>query len=347
MKAVLFSFTTVGTLLSERIASFLRHAGWDVTAKGYADHIPRHSTVTPLEQPLSQAVGVAFQAAQCLIFIGAAGIAVRMIAPYIQQKTTDPAVLVLDERGQFVIPLLSGHIGGANALARQLAAQLRGQAVLTTATDVNDLFAVDEWAARQGLVLPSLAAAKAFAAAILETKSAGLYSDFPVTGTLPPSLHKAAVGTVGIAAALRSDCHPFRTTVVVQPVIFHLGIGCRSGKSAAEIAAAVDAILQQLAIHPQAVAAVHSIDLKAREPGLVAFCAQRHWPFTTYSAKTLAAVPGHFTASSLVLRVVGVDNVCERAAVAGSHGGTLVLPKQAGNGITIAVAYEPYTLSFT
>lgn len=113
--------------------------------------------------PLEKAVyGAAFSEMDALIFVGAAGIAVREIAPYVRDKRTDPAVLGLDERANFVIPLLSGHIGGANALARRLAAALGATAVVTTATDVNGKFSVDTWAAEHGCAISDMGAPNRF-----------------------------------------------------------------------------------------------------------------------------------------------------------------------------------------
>ena len=94
-----------------------------------------------------------FAASDALIYIGAVGIAVRAIAPYCRSKAADPAVVVLDECGRFAVPLLSGHLGGANALARRLAAVCGAVPVITTATDLHGLFAVDEWAKRQGCIV--------------------------------------------------------------------------------------------------------------------------------------------------------------------------------------------------
>lgn len=347
MKAYIFSFTRQGIQCSHSVRQALPQGQWEVTVYGLEKYSTGHDGIQPFPASVKETVGHVFQDAQCLIFIGAAGIAVRSIAPYIQSKKTDPAVLVVDEKGEYVIPLLSGHIGGANELALMVAQKLKGQAVLTTATDVNQLFAVDEWAARQHLVIASMDEAKAFAAAIVEQKQAGFYSDFPREEALPPSLHAAKTGTVGVALSLRADAHPFTTTVVVQPKIFHLGIGCRAGITAGAVTDAVDQALADMKILPDAVAGIHSIDLKRYEEGIIAFCHRRNLPFTTFSAAKLAALPGRFTASSFVLRTVGVDNVCERAAVYGSHGGTLLMRKTAYDGVTLAIAYEPYTVSFT
>lgn len=155
MKAVVFSFTQAGTALGCRVVAHLRGEGWDVRQASLKKFAVVQEGVLPFTPNLHDEAARAFEAARLVVFIGAAGIAVRTIAPFIRHKDLDPAVLVIDEKGQFVIPLLSGHIGGANAIARRLAEELQGQAVVTTATDVNALFAVDEWAARQGLRLSS------------------------------------------------------------------------------------------------------------------------------------------------------------------------------------------------
>ena len=254
--------------------------------------------------------------------------------------------MVIDEKGQFVIPLLSGHIGGANAIARRLAEELQGQAVVTTATDVNALFAVDEWAARQGLRLSSLADAKAFAAAMLEKGAAGVYSDFPLQGPLPQGLVYAFHGDAGLVITTKAQVPVFRTTVVARPVIVHVGIGCRKGTTARDIAYWVNAVLQRANLSPDAIADVSSIDVKRGEAGLLAFAKAQQWPLHFFTADELNAVPGDFTASDFVKERVGTDNVCERAAVLASHQGTLIVTKQSRRGITVAVACERYQARF-
>ena len=112
-----------------------------------------------------------------LVFIGSAGIAVRLIAPYIKDKTTDPAVICIDEKGQFVIPLLSGHIGGANELAERLSSELSATAVITTATDVNHTFAVDVFAKNNGLGILNPSAVKNISSKILNGEIVSVKSD--------------------------------------------------------------------------------------------------------------------------------------------------------------------------
>ena len=115
----------------------------------------------------------AWARADALVFVGAAGIAVRAIAPHVRDKFSDPAVVSVDEAGRFAVPLLSGHVGGANELARRVAALTGGQAAVSTATDVNGLFAVDVWARERGMAITDRALAKEVSAALLEGRPVG------------------------------------------------------------------------------------------------------------------------------------------------------------------------------
>ena len=144
--AAILSFSDKGAETAARVAKAME-AEWSVSL-----YAPRGE--------LKKVTGELFSSCDALVFVGACGIAVRAVAPYVTAKTSDPAVIVLDELGQNVISLLSGHIGGANALCWSLAAALDGEAVITTATDVNKRFSVDAWAARQGLFIESMPLAK-------------------------------------------------------------------------------------------------------------------------------------------------------------------------------------------
>ena len=223
---------------------------------------------TPLPAPCARSTGPLFAWADALVFVGAAGIAVRSIAPWVRDKRTDPAVLCVDELGRFIVPLLSGHIGGANALALRLAEGLGAVPVVTTATDVNGRFSVDAWAARQGLFLDSMKAAKAVSAAILEGP-VPLCCDFPVEGELPPGVVRGDGGAVGVCVSWRRKA-PFRETLLLVPPVLRLGLGCRRGIAPEAVRAAVEQVLDQHGIHPRAVKGAASIDLKRDEAGLLA-----------------------------------------------------------------------------
>ena len=288
----------------------------------------------------------AFSCCRLMIFIGATGIAIRSIATSIRSKTRDPAVISIDEQGKFVIPLLSGHIGGANSLATGIAAFLGAVPVITTATDVNDLFAVDEWAARHKMSIFNMDAAKTFASYLVDCKKVGVKSEFPVKGTLPRGLVLAEEGPVGMAISLRKTVQPFVETVVLRPRILHLGIGCRRGTSKDKIEEIVIQELARLKVTLSVVKGIASIDVKKDEQGLLTFADECALPIRFYSAEELNAVKGEFTPSDFVAKTVGVDNVCERAAVLDSNGGRLLLRKTGRNGVTLAVAVENFVVDF-
>ena len=130
--------------------------------------------------------------ADAIIFVGATGIAVRAIAPFIHGKAVDPAVLVIDEAGRYVISLLSGHLGGANALARTAAALIEAEPVITTATDAESAFAVDTFAKENGFLLTDLRKAKEVSAKVLRGEKLRIYSDIPMERLVQrPARHEA------------------------------------------------------------------------------------------------------------------------------------------------------------
>ena len=286
--------------------------------------------------------GEKFSESDALIFVGATGIAVRNIAPYIEDKMTDPAVISVDEKGAYIIPILGGHVGGANELARKIAGVLGGESVVTTATDINKKFSVDTWAVSQGLVIESREAAKDISAEILE-RDVLLKSDLPIKGELPLGVKPASdvasaasnaePGAAANAAACAEACagiyigwkkkEPFNNTLRLIPCILHLGIGCRKGTSAEKIRAFVEKVLEEENIDKRAIKGVASIDIKSNEEGLLAFAAEEGVPINIYSAEELAELSGDFSSSTFVEGVTGVDNVCERAAVMDAKRGSV------------------------
>lgn len=290
------------------------------------------------EYPLKKWAEESFAQSGALIFVGAAGIAVRAIAPYLQNKANDPAVIVVDEQGKFVIPILSGHLGGANALARRVAAWSGGTAVITTATDLNGVFAVDEWAKRQNCVIPATEKIKEVSAALLAGRTIRVSSDFAVAGRPPQNVCLTEQKDYDVKLGLKTRG---KDVLRLVPRIAVLGVGCKKNTTCEQLEHALEQTLGKASLYPQSICAAASISLKKREPGLLEFCAGHGWPLLTYSARQLAAVQGDFTSSAFVQKVTSVDNVCERSAVLAS-GGKLYSKKNAGNGVTMAVALKPY-----
>ena len=338
IRAAVFAFSVRGVCVARQVMEALSAAQW----RSFAPARLAAAGFEKIEGRLTDSAGPVFQWADMLIFVSSCGIAVRAIAPYVRDKTTDPAVLVIDDSAKYVVSLLSGHIGGANRWAEALAEILGAVAVVTTATDVNGRFAVDAWAAEQGLRISSKEVAKAVSAAILEGP-VPLCADFPIIGALPPGVVPGGTGEVGICISWRKQS-PFRQTLLLVPPVLRLGIGCRRGTSAEAIASVVDQVLEESGAAPGAVKLAASIDLKRDEPGLFSFCEQRGWPLRFYTAAELAAVGGDFTPSAFVRQVTGVDNVCERSALLGAE--QLLVKKTARDGVTAALAIEHWEVRF-
>ena len=300
--------------------------------------------------PLGEWTAEHFEAGNSLVFVGACGIAVRAIAPFVHSKTKDPAVVVMDEGENFVIPILSGHLGGANDLARAIARDFNVTPVLTTATDVTGRFAVDEWTKRQQLAIVNPGRIKTVSGALLDGEKVKVWSDDPIAGDPPEGLvfcgkaGEADGEGPGVIVTMKALA-PGGKLLHAVPRRAVLGVGCRRGVSADDLLQYFKSFMKQIGLAPQALAQVASIDIKKDEPGINAFAGALGVPFVTYSAQELAAVPGEFSASELVKRVTGVDNVCERAAVLAS-GGTLICRKHAGSGITMALAVMPAELTW-
>ena len=283
----------------------------------------------------------AFAACDALIYVGACGIAVRAVAPFVRSKTTDPCVLVVDEQGRYVIPVLSGHIGGGNELAQAAARLLGAEPIVTTATDLNGLFAVDVWASRHSLRILDPSFIKAVSGKLLGGECVRISSEYPIRGTVPDGV-VLSDERPDVVVGIRSVDVPALHLIV--PCVT-AGVGCRKGMPETEIEDAFSRALAEAGLAPESVTAVASVDLKKDEPGLVDFCLRARLPFTTFSSETLSALPGAFTSSDFVRSVTGTDSVCERAAVAAS-GGELIFAKHAYHGVTVAFAASPVELTW-
>ncbi len=337
MKTYLFAYSKRGIETAERIAAAL-----DGEKHCYAAEKHACGAFMPVEKPSASLYERAFSSADALIFVSSCGIAVRSVAPFIKNKATDPAVIAVDESGSFVIPLLSGHIGGANTLAKSIASAIGAVPVITTATDVRGRFSADEWAARRGFALSDMSAAKAVSAAILEG-DIPLVSDFPIKGELPSGVIFGSSGEVGIAVSYKT-AEPFTKTLRLIPKCLFLGIGCRRGTPKELIESAVEAVMDENGLDIRAVKSAASIIIKSDEAGLLEFCREKGLKIDFYSAEELRQVSGDFTQSEFVKSVTGVDNVCERAAMIASD--RLLVNKTPVSGVTVAVGLKNTEVSF-
>lgn len=291
--------------------------------------------------PLDKICRQAFEEKTALLFIGATGIAVRHIAPYIKDKLSDPPVIVMDEKGLHVIPLLSGHVGGANELAYEISEKLGADPVITTATDLNRAFSVDLFAKERNLKIVNRDGIAKVSVKALEGKPITLsIKDYPpkekVDVVITDDESKYESGTI----ALRPETGSLSTfTNPSDDKKYALGIGCKKGKNAEAIETAVLNVLKSADINISDVYAVCTIDIKENEEGLLEFTKKYSLPFITFEKELLEKAEGDFTPSEFVKNITGVDNVCERAALlAAGKGSRLVVKKAANSGVTVAVA---------
>lgn len=330
-------FSPNGAALGQRIlaAEDVFAADWELTQCFGADH-----------ESLSDWTRRVFEPGNNLIFIGAAGIAVRAIAPYVREKQSDPAVVVVDEKANWCIPILSGHLGGANLLADKLAKRTGAQAVITTATDVRGVWAVDSWAKREKLKVINPGKIKEISAGLLQGQTKKLFSEFPIAGKLPAGVVFSDAVSCDIYVGIHRLTDREQEPLYLVPAALIAGIGCRKGAQREQLDALFEEVLEQNNVWQQAVRKICSIDLKKEEPGLLSFCAEHGILLETYDVETLRNLDGEFTASAFVSQVTGVDNVCERSAMAGSQNGKILISKMAKNGVTAAFVLDEIKISF-
>ena len=394
------SFTRAGQNLSIRIKEILESEDCRVyeTALGLAEgetlSISLYSKcrfwqygaeefILPWAGDIREFAAQAFERKEPILFIGACGIAVRSIAPYVKDKKTDPPVIVMDEKGKYVIPILSSHLGGGEKLAELLSEILGGQLINTTASDVNQRFAVDTFAKTNGLKISDMKKAKDVAAAIVDGKKCIISisrRDFEVEGALPdevtvqwvensvPQGEDSGIQYVKVMISNRTDelvCTDMIEEAALQsktadmtgkiplqliPKNVILGVGCKKGKNVQELMAFILCVLDQLKLVPDAVKCMASIDLKKDEQGLLQAAEILNVPFLTFSSEKLEKqqLPEEtecFSESEFVKEVTGVSNVCERAAVA-AGADYLIQKKVSYQGMTLAVGIQKGTICF-
>jgi len=295
---------------------------------------------------LSDVFREAFEQGDNLICIMAAGIVVRSIAPLLKSKAADPAVVVVDEAGQFAISLLSGHLGGANDLARQVAQVLEGTPVITTATDVQGLPALDQLAAEQDLSIENLPQVRVVSMALLEGRPVRvvdpdnyineLVTQYPELFTLQPDLDRAlnAPGPAVYAGFLE---RPWPADWLrLRPRNLVAGMGCHKGTPEKELVDFIEQTFKQEGLSLLALKALATIEAKKDEPGLRMAARSLGVEFLWFTAQELEAIPAP-NPSARVARHIGVVSVSEAAALK-AGGVELIVPKRKAANATLAVA---------
>ncbi len=274
----------------------------------------------------AQSVQQAFSRYSALIFIGATGIAVRVLAPLLVDKFHDPAVVVIDERGKHVISLLSGHIGGANTLARHLASILGVDPVITTATDVNEVAALDTLACQlNARMLDFRMAVKTVNQMLVSQQRVGLWWDESLADEVSRCDRRGFITVSCLDALPELDalvCITLRDTLPELPLPHWklvprrivAGIGCRRDTPCALISQLLSRQFAAQRLDPLALKAIGSIVVKQDEPGLIELARAADVPFEIFSVAALCEHQHRFPASQFVKQTVGVGSVSGPAA---------------------------------
>ncbi|WP_379970308.1 cobalt-precorrin 5A hydrolase [Ectobacillus sp. sgz5001026] len=300
-----------------------------------------------------------FKSYQGLIIIISLGAVVRMIAPLLKDKKVDPAVVVIDDKGENVISVLSGHIGGANELTREVAATLGANAIITTASDVQQTIPVDLFGKRFGWVWESAEKLTPVSAAVVNEEQIAIVQEsgekewWNYNHPLP--IHMKVYHSV--AEALK---HPHNAALVVthrnlhaeensilqngvlyRPKVIVLGMGCNRGTSFEEIESVIHETLDELHVSIKSVKALCTIDLKKDEEGLLEVVRKNDWEFVYYSPEVLNRVKIK-QPSETVFKYTGAYGVSEPAALLYSGAEALELVKKKSGNVTISVAVIPH-----
>lgn len=357
MKIGILALTAGGRDLALQVASKYNQKGRQ--ADVYLPEHMREELQPPIffyKERLRELVPSLFSQYRGLVFIMAAGIVVRLIGPLAKDKKTDPAVIVMDEKGQFIVPILSGHLGGANSLAGELAPLLGATAVITTATDVLGKTAPDELARKYNLVIEPWENLVKINSLLANDAKVDWFVDEDIKEAQfikeiePISLAKyhwdgASDGTVLITNRLLPV--PKQPYLFLRPKNLIMGVGCRKGIASGEIISAIYQTLAQGQRSAKSLLKLTSVDVKKAEPGLQQAAEYFQVPIEFYDRANIEEAFKKWpqlNKSTFVQKQIGVDGVCEPTALMGGRETSLLVPKQKFPGITTALVEDVYRL---
>lgn len=290
------------------------------------------------------------------VFIMSTGIVIRIISPHIRHKTIDPAVVVVDDRGDHAISLLSGHIGGANSLTRKISKILGATPVITTATDKNNLPSIDLIAKNAGLFIENPDAIKNVNMALISGEKIGVYDPFHlIIDSIPISL---VLGIDKDGKPSSQEKIFFKTNpgvfvndintdlpahiLILRPGTLVAGIGCNRGTEKRELKSFLADVFRRFSLSLNSLAGIATIDLKKDETGLTDLADDLKVPINFFTSKELNRVDNITSPSIRVEKHVGAKSVCEASAILASKNGKLIVPKQSIRNVTVAVARIPF-----
>lgn len=279
-----------------------------------------------------------------LVFIAATGIAIRLINPFIEHKTKDPAVIVIDDLGRYVISLLSGHIGGANDLTNYISEKINGLAIITTASDSRGIESIDLFAQKKGYDMEDMNSITNLTSMMVNGRRIGFYSEdkdiinysnLVILKDLE-NLDKDIEGIILVSSHTSNDIKiPY---TILRPKNIHLGVGCRKGIEVHRIIEAIKTSFKDANLSINSIKSMGTVEVKKDEAGIIEAAEYFNCPLKIFTIEEISKVEDMFEKSQFVKDTIGVYSVSE--PVAHLLGGQLITRKSKHNGITISISKE-------
>ncbi len=325
MKLAFIAITKGGEVLAKKLSSQLEEA-----------------TLLPKGKKVGETIAENWQDFDGFVFIMAAGIAVRSIAPLLQHKHHDPCVVVMDEKGQHAISLLSGHIGGGNQLAHRIASLTGGKAVITTGSDTLDLTPLDLWAKEQNLHVRSQEKLTMASGTLVNRGYLHIYADI-IVKNLPHGLQQTADWTDADIIVSHKNIYPKEVTLF-EPRNLVIGVGCNRGTPEIEFEECLNDLLEDTKLCRSSIRNLASIDKKNDEVGLLQFARINHWHIDFFDKDSINELK-NLEISFAALKAVGAIGVAEPTALLSGGTNLLLSRKRKWKNITMAIAQAPFSLS--
>lgn len=331
MDVALICFTMNGYVLAEKTEKILERAG----------HVPmlytksrnlREIAAISVKESLKLWTKKMYESKDAIIFIGASGIAVRAIAPYVEDKKYNPAIIVLDEQGKYGISLMAGRHGIANELTKKVCSGLDAVPVLTSATDEDVVFAVDLFAKKNHLHISNMSLAKEISEKLLEGDAIGFISELPIEGSLPDGFRVGyEEAEFGIYVGIHYDRQPFEQTLWLIPRSITAGITCDDEADAEDIEELFEEACQINLIFNEAVHQVATLDVLKKDERLKDFCEEAEVGIVSFREDEVSDLAG---------------SLCEQCAGKASMDGKIIQPVMQRRGVSVALVYEEWSIDF-
>lgn len=331
MKIVAYSFTHSGSKIGEKLSNIDTLDIEHIENKGLKGGVKEH-----LQEN--------YKYYDAIVFISATGIAIRMMLPYIKHKTKDAAIVVVDDKGKFSISLLSGHIGGANKIAKIVGESIEAIPVITTASEARGFKAIDDFTKENGYYIENRKYLTKIMAMMVNGDKIGLISkeDIDLDYTNLKKIENLK-NLKDIKALIIID-KDMETVSMSIPYIclkskdINIGIGCKKGMETLRIIEAIEKELKHLNISASRIKAIGTVEVKKDEKAIIEVARHFKSPLKIFSLEEINKVEDMFQKSDFVKKTIGVYSVSEPSAFL--LGGNLIVRKAKHNGITISISKE-------